>query len=301
MDLPSLRQLEYAIALADHRHFGRAAEAVHVTQPGLSGQIRELERRVGVELFERSTRGAAPTAVGTEVVELARRILRQVDDLVHLTAAHTGTVRGPLRIAAIPTVAPYLLPAIVQTIHEAWPDARLDIQELQSSEMVDAVERGDLDLGVLAVPFETRALHVEPLAREPFHLALPEGHDLSGDEPLALSALTDLEMLLLPEGHCLRDHALEACEIAGRVEHSEIHGASLATLTQMVAGGVGVTLLPACAITLEARPGTGVTTRPLDEPAPGRTIALAWRTTDPRSDLYGGLTPTLAAQLRDFI
>lgn len=289
MDLPTLRQLEYAVALGEHEHFGRAAAAVHLSQAGLSSQIRELEKRLGVELFERSTRQVRPSAAGRELIERSHQIIREVSDLAAAVARHQGTVRGELRVSAIPTMAPYLLPALVKTIGGQWPGVDLNLQEQQTATMVSAIECGQVDLGLLAIPVDTGTLHVEPILHEDFYLALPEGHDLSGSDPLPVEELADLAMLLLPEGHCLRDQALSACDIAGRVEHNEVQAASLSTLTQMVASGIGVTLLPATAIAVEARSGNGVTTRPLCAPAPGRTIALAWRESDPRGDLYSEL------------
>ena len=298
---PTFRQLEYAIALADHQHFGHAAEAVHVTQPGLSGQIRELERRLGVELFERSPGRVALTTAGAEVIERGRRILSEIRDLANAAAAHGGTLRGRLRLAAIPTMAPYLLPPIVRRMHGLWPYVDLEIQEQQTASLVEGLERGELDIGVLALPFETGRLHVEPIVDEAFVLAMPEGHDLVSDELLGLADLRGLPMLLLPEGHCLRDHAMTACEIAGRVERNEVHAASLATLTQMVAGGVGVTLLPMSAVPVEARAGSGVMVRAFHPPAPGRTIALAWRRTDPRAAIYRELLDVVGDDLAELV
>jgi LysR family hydrogen peroxide-inducible transcriptional activator len=295
MAVPTLRQLEYAVALADHGHFGRAAEASFISQPGLSGQIRELEERLGVELFERGSKAVTLTEAGADVVARARLILRDVDELTAAADAHRDTIAGRLRLAAIPTMAPYLLPRVVRMIRRIWPSAVLDLQEQQTAELVHEMENGDLDLGLLAVPYDTGSLHVEPLEDESFHVALPRGHELESTEPLPLEALRELPMLLLPEGHCLRDHALTACELAGRVEHSEVHGASLSTLTQMVAGGVGTTLLPTSAIPVEAREGNGISVRPLEQPAPGRTVALVWRTTDPRGNLYSTLADRLRA------
>lgn len=292
--MPSLRQLEYAVALAEHLHFGEAAAAVNVTQPGLSAQIRELERRLGVALFERCANGTNLTRAGEEVVGRAQAILGAVTELEMVAAAHQGAVRGSLRIAAIPTIAPYLLPAIVDAVQTAWPEARVVIEELQSKAMVAAAETGDLDLGILATPYDTGNLHVEPLADEPFRLALRDDHPLARGAPtVPLEVLTDLHVLLLPEGHCLRDHALHACEIAGRAEHSEVKASSMATLTRMVATGMGATLLPASAEAIEARPGSGISTRRFSDPAPGRTIALVWRPTDPRAELFASVTPSL--------
>lgn len=297
MDRPTLRQLEYAVAVADHLHFGRAAEAVAVSQPGLSGQIHELERRLGVQLFERSSRQVRVTTAGAEVVGRARAVLRDVDELALAAAAHHGTLRGRLRVAAIPTMAPYLLPALTHALHDRWPDATLELTELRTVDLVVAVERGEIDLGLLATPVDTGALHVEVIGSEPFLLALPDDHDMAGTDEVPVSALRDLPVLLLEEGHCLREHALAACEIAGRVEHSEVRAASLATLAQMVASGVGVTLLPASAVPVDARPGTGLEAVPFEAPAPGRTISLTWRPTDPRARYYAEVGSALTAPL----
>ncbi|MEM7142827.1 MAG: LysR substrate-binding domain-containing protein [Actinomycetota bacterium] len=294
MSRPTLRQLEYAVALADHLHFGDAAAAVHVSQPALSAQIRELEDRLGVALFERGTAGTVLTSVGHEVVDRARAVLGSIGELESTAAAHAGVIRGEIRIGAIPTVAPYLLPPIVDRLRTEWPDARIVIEELQSRTLLAAMDAGNLDLGVLATPYDTGHLHCEPLADEPFHLAVPSDHPLAeSTAPVPLDVLASLTVLLLPEGHCLREHARQACDIAGRSEHSEVRASSIATLSRMVASGMGATLLPASAEAIESRPGSGITTRPFSDPPPGRTIALLWRPTDPRRDLFAALVPAL--------
>ena len=299
MGTPSIRQLEYAVALADHLHFGEAASVSNVTQPALSAQIRELENRLGTVLFERGTTGTTLTTAGYDVVERAREILRAVGELEAVAAAHDGDVRGPLRIAAIPTIAPYLLPAIVEGIQTHWPDARVVIEELQSKALIADVESGNLDLGVLATPYDTGQLHVESLCEEPFKLAIRDDHALArGHASVPMEVLTDLHVLLLSEGHCLRDHARHACEIAGRAEHSEVKASSIATLARMVASGMGATLIPASAAAIETRAGSGVTTRDFEHPAPGRTVALVWRRSDPRSDLFMALSPTVQAGVK---
>jgi LysR family transcriptional regulator, hydrogen peroxide-inducible genes activator len=296
MDRPTLRQLEYAVAVADEGHFGRAAELSHVSQPGLSSQVAELERRLGVLLFERTSRAVYPTAVGQVLIERFRAVLRDVDDLTAVATHHDGALRGILRIGAIPTMAPYLLPPIVATVRRLFPDVRLQFDEVRTTQLVEQLAAGSLDLGLLAIPVETGALTVEVLAKDPFFLALPVGHRLSGDKPIAFSALNDLEILLLEPGHCLRSHVADACAIdplrsgPGR----ELHAASLATLAQMVASGEGVTLLPKSSLAVEARPGSGITTRPFRSPTPSRSIALAWRPTNP----YGGLYREIANDLR---
>ena len=259
MDLPTIRQLEYAVAVDEHRHFGRAADALHVSQPGLSAQIRELERRLGVALFERSRAATRPTAAGVEILGRARVVLREVTDLVHAAASHLDTVRGTVRVGAIPTIAPYLLSAVARHLHHAWPEADLELFELRTSELVAA------------------------------------DHDLAGAVSVRPDALVDVDLLLLEDGHCLRDHALAACRLAGSAEHREVHNASLAVLAQMVATSGAATLLPAHAVPVEARPGSGLVTVPLDDERAGRTLSLVWRPTDPRGAAYEASVEGLAA------
>ena len=301
-ELPTIRQLEYAIAVADHRHFGRAAEAANVSQPGLSSQVQELERRLGVELFERGPRQVLLTPAGARVVAAARRIVLATHDLVADAAARAGTVSGRLRVGAIPTMAPYLLPTLVRTVQTAWPGVEPELLELQTTPLADAVARGEVDLGLVATPYDLGSLHVAEVASEPFVLALPEAHPLAAtDAPVALDALDDLPVLLLPEGHCLRAHALATCEIAGRVSHGEVHHASLTTLVQMVMAGTGATLLPASAVPVEARPGSGVAVRPIAGSPPGRTAALVWRDADPRADRFETLVAPLSTAIAQLV
>lgn len=297
MERPTLRQLEYAVAVADHRHFGRAADSLHVSQPGLSSQIRELERRLGVPIFERAARQVELTAAGTEVVDRARQVLRAVNELTVGASMHSGTVRGRLRLGAIPTIGPYLLAPVTRALRTEWPEAQLVLQELQTRRLVEATEQGELDVGLLAVPVETGALHVEPVGAEEFVLALADDHRLAADDEVAPSVLSELRLLLLEDGHCLRDHVLAACDIAGPSDRRELHGASLSALTQMVAAGQGVTLLPASAVPIEARKGSGISVRRFSQPGPGRGIALVWRRSDPRADLYTTLAARLAEAL----
>lgn len=289
MTNPTLRQLEYAVALADHGHFGRAAEAAYVSQPALSGQVRELEERLGVTLFERDRRASRPTDAGTDVVGRAREILRLVDELVASASSRSGELTGTVRLGVIPTIAPYLLPALTAATRAAWPQVTLELEELQTGELVASVTDGSLDLALLATPYNTGKLVVHPMGEEEFVLAIPEGHDLVGTGAVPLEVLSDLPVLLLEEGHCLRDHALAACRLAGAVDHTEVRSASLATLSQMVAAGVGVTLLPTSSLPVETRDGSGLTTRRFRSPAPTRGIALAWRATDPRKPHFAEL------------
>lgn len=279
---PTLRQLEFAVSLAKHRHFGRAAERLHVSQPGLSGQIKELEERLGTALFERDRRQVRVTPAGEEVVARAQEILRQVDELNLSASLFAGRVHGRMRLVAIPTMGPYLMPAMTQAMKSRWPFVDLVLHEQRTAELLEDVRQGEMDMGLIALPYDTGELHVDVLGQESFVLATSEGHKLSGTMPAPLSVLQDAPMLLLEEGHCLREHALAVCQNLGSVAHREIHTASLSTLAQMVAAGTGVTLLPTSAVPVEARPGTGLVTRPLEGDGAGRTVALVWRRTDPR-------------------
>ncbi len=279
---PTLRQLEFAVALAKHRHFGKTAEATHVSQPGLSGQIRELEDRLGIPLFERDRRQVRVTPAGEEVVARAQEILRAVDEMNLAASLFAGRVHGRMRLVAIPTMGPYLMPALTWAMKSRWPFVDLVLHEQRTAELLENVRLGEMDMGLIALPYETGELHVDVLGEESFVLATSEGHKLSGSTPAPLSILQDAPVLLLEEGHCLRDHALSVCGSLGGVAHREIHTASLSTLTQMVAAGAGVTLLPTSAVPVEARPGSGLVTRPLEGDSAGRTVALVWRRTDPR-------------------
>lgn len=287
MDRPTLQQLGYLVALADHRHFGRAAEACFVTQPALSNQIRELERRLGATLVERTSRGPLLTPAGRTAVAGAREALRIVDELVESVHDDGGDITGPLRLGVIPTMAPYLLPRIVPVIANRYPAAELRLRELKTGELVTEVREGNLDLGLLALPLtDDRGLTTEALARDPFLLAVPAHHALADRRrPLTLDVLADYEVLLLEDGHCLREQALDVCKLAGARART-VHDTSLSTLAQIVASGSGVTLLPASAAPVEARPGSGVTTRAFRSPEPARTIGLVWRGSSPRAENY---------------
>ncbi|MEM7322479.1 MAG: LysR substrate-binding domain-containing protein [Actinomycetota bacterium] len=293
MNYPTLRQLEYLVALVEHNHFGRAAEAAHISQPALSAQLRELETRLDATLIERDRRASRPTPVGIEVARRARLILGELDDLMAVAGTDRDALYGTVRMAAIPTIAPYLFPTVTAAARVIWPDATLELSELRSRELVDAVDHGAADIGLMATPFDTGRLHVSTVIEEDFVLAMPEHHDLADGGPLPLSALATLPVLLLEDGHCLHDHALAVCRLAGASDHATVRSASLSTLTQMVAAGAGVTLLPTSALPVETRPGTGISVRRFEPPAPSRTITLVWRTSDPRGSHYEHLADRL--------
>jgi LysR family hydrogen peroxide-inducible transcriptional activator len=296
MERPTLQQLLYLVAVDEHRHFGRAAEACLVSQPALSSQIRELERRLGVTLFERGNRQVLPTTVGIAVIDRARGVLRDTDELVSAARLDPDGLRGPLALGVIPTMAPYLLAGLLPVLTAAHPSVELQLHELKTVEMLRLLREGALDLGLLALPVTGDDLVAVALAEDPFVLALPENHPLAGTDPLPLSVLGGLPVILLEEGHCLREQALSVCRLVG-TRAAEMQATGMPTLCQMVATGRGVTLLPASAVALEARPGTGLTTRPFVEPAPSRTIGLVWRRTSPHETLYRQLSALLSDAL----
>ncbi len=282
MNRPTLQQLHYLVALDEHQHFGRAAEAVAVSQPALSTQIRELEKRIGTLLVERTSKRVLFTPIGLELAVKARRILASVDELVQ--EGQRG-LAGSVRIGVIPTMAPYLLMHVVSVMAE-YPDSHVALYEHRTDDLLAELRAGAIDLALLAGPIVGSDLHSELLAVDPFVLASSTRRSSSGRR--ALLRLTDLateSVLLLKDGHCLRDQALSICALA-KGPTIDVAATSLATLTQMVAADVGVTLLPVSTLSIEARPGTGIRVQQFQSPAPSREIVLAWRATSPRAAHY---------------
>jgi LysR family transcriptional regulator, hydrogen peroxide-inducible genes activator len=294
MSTPTLQQLRYAVAVADLRNFGRAAQACFVSQPALSAQMRELEGKLRVQLFERTSRGVLVTAVGAEVVERARRILREVDDLCDAAQGGDGELSGSLRFGVIPTVAPYVLPGVVRRLGEAHPRLELYLREDRTDALVAQLLAGDLDLLLLALPLDRAGVDELPLYDEPFLLAMPDSHPLTRRKRCDLAAIADERLVLLEDGHCLRDQALAVCARAGAGGNAEVQGTSLPTVVQMVGAGMGVTLLPVSTVGRDAAPVQRVAVREL-HPAPTRTVGLAWRASSARAAAYRGLADLIRA------
>jgi len=291
--LPTLTQLRHLVAVADHRHFGRAAEACLVTQSSLSASIKELEGLFGRVIIERSRRKVLPTPLGEAVVARARAVLTEVGDIVDLVAASGAPLAGPLRLGVIPTIAPFLLPRALPAIRRAHPALELYLREDRSARLLEALAGGALDLLLLAFPYPTAAFETLIFADDPFWVALPDGHALAGRERLAPRDLAGYQLLLLEEGHCLRDHALGAGDPESPFARAEFQGSSLHTLAQMVDNGLGLTLIPKMALDAGIATGTRVIARPLD--GAGREIGLVWRPTSPRGEDFA----RLAAHFRD--
>jgi LysR family transcriptional regulator, hydrogen peroxide-inducible genes activator len=289
----SLRQLQYAIAVADSLSFRRAAEACHVSQPSLSAQIAQLEAAVGVRLFERDRRRVLVTPGGEELIARARRLLLEADELVSAAQRLGDPLAGTLRIGVIPTISPYLLPEATPLIVRDHPRLTVAWVEEKTAALVSLLASGDLEGAVVALGPDLGDLEREVVAKDAFVLATGDDHRLSRSaSPVAMDEIRDSEVLLLDEGHCLRDQALPLCQRAGARE-SSFRATSLSTLSQMVAGGSGVTLLPRLAVAAESRRGR-IRVRRLAKPAPYRTIALVWRRRSP----FGAALKPLAATLR---
>lgn len=301
-DRPTIHQLEYVVAVAEHRNFSRAAEACGVSQPALSAQIQEVEQRLGTTLFERSRSGVTVPPQAEPVIAMARGAIAAIDAVVASAAHQSGEIVGPFPIGIIPTMAPYLLPTVVAEIRRRHPRAEPVLREEQTDVLVRRIARGEINLGILADPVPADDLDVVEVATDAFHLAMNEDHPLSGQDPLPIGALADLDMLLLEDGHCLRDQAIEVCASVGSAQgrgNGSIQATSLATLCQMVAAGRGVTLLPACSIDVETRPGSGLTSRPLKDPAPHRTVVMAWRPSDPNRELYARFAEQISPAIQE--
>ncbi len=276
----NLRDLRYLVAVADKRHFGRAAEACYVSQPTLSAQIKKLEGFLGVQLIERSNRRVMLTPIGEEVAQRSRYILSAADDIVQVARAASDPMAGDLRLGLIPTVAPYLLPHLVPAIRKALPRLRMLLHEEQTAQCLDRLRNGTLDAAVLAVPVEGADGFAQAhLYDEPFLLALPQNHELGRRERTSLERLADARILLLEEGHCMRDQALDICKLVGASEEREFRATSLETLRQMVAAGAGITLLPKlAALSTSGIANAGaIRIQRFEAPEPERHIALLWR------------------------
>jgi LysR family hydrogen peroxide-inducible transcriptional activator len=289
----NLRDLEYLVALAETRHFGRAAERCHVSQPTLSTQLRKLEEYLGVALVERQPRRAALTAAGEAVVARARHMLRDADDIRSLARASQDPLSGSLKVGLIPTLGPYLLPRVASKIAKALPKLSLLLHEYQTAPLVERTLAGELDLAILALPAETRGLATRPLFDEPFLVAMPEGHRLAAKKRVKASDLEGEKLLLLEEGHCLRDQALEVCAHVGTDEQA-FRATSLETLRQMVASGLGLTLLPGLSAGGPFASARGLAVRPFAPPSPHRVIGAAWRRTSSRLDAIDAVCAIVA-------
>ncbi|MDQ3246166.1 MAG: LysR substrate-binding domain-containing protein [Pseudomonadota bacterium] len=290
--LPTVKQLQYLVALRQHGHFGRAAESCFVTQSTLSAGLREIENLLGVTLVERTRRVVRFTPLGTRIADKAVRVLRESEELTDLARAEGQPLTGELRMGVIPTIAPFLLPAMLPKLREQWPKLKLFLREETSNAACDALHRGQLDCVLLAIPFACGDVERAPLFDDRLFVVFPRGE--APPEPVIEPGNIDEDrLLMLEDGHCLKDHALSACNRPELRAEAAMMGTSLHTLVQMVDNGLGLTFVPAMAIEAGILSGTRVDARPLKSEHGFRTVALIWRRSSPREQEFQILATTL--------
>lgn len=294
INLPTLKQLRYLAAVAETRHFGRAAEACFVTQSTLSAGIQELEAILGATLIERTKRTVMLTPLGTDITARAHRILSQAEDLATVAAADREPLSGLLRLGAIPTIGPYLLPRVMPALRRAHPRLKLYVREDQTARLIERLAGGDLDAVLLALPFDVGELETRVIGDDPFWVACPPDHRFCGKKRVAADELAAEDLLLLEDGHCMRDHALAACRLRDSAASGDFQATSLYTLAEMVAAGFGLTLLPGMAVDSGLLRDCAVAVRRLAGPGARRRIGLAWRRSSPRGPEFEVLAGILA-------
>jgi len=290
----NFRALQYFVKLAELKHFSKAANACFVSQPTLSTQIRKLEDELGVSLVERAPRKIMLTPIGEDIAHRARHILRDIEHIKDAARRSGNPETDTIKLGIFPTLAPYLLPHVIPVIRRQYPELRLQLAEEKTGTILNMLDQGQLDAGLLALPVEDHGMEVEILFEEPFVAAMPSSHPLSEKQFIGLKDLEGEELLLLEEGHCLRQHALAVCELAGAHERVDFQATSMETLRQMVAANAGVTLMPVLSVKPPI-PSTGnIALRSFRPPAPSRTIVLVWRSSSP----LGGFLRKLAESLK---
>jgi len=295
----NLRDLRYLVALADERHFGKAAERCYVSQPTLSAQVRKLEEYLGVPLVERQPKRISITPAGEKIVERARRLLQEADAIVELAKSDRDPLAGTLKVALIPTVGPYLLPHVVRRLKRALPKLKLLLYEYQTAPLLEKLHDGEIDMGILALPVPMDGLDAAELYSEPFMLAVPADHPFAERERVTTQDLHGEPLLLLEDGHCLRDQALEVCSRVGAQESQDYRATSLETLRQMVAAGHGVTLLPELAAASPVGSARGLRIKPFVKPAPARTIGAVWRKSTTRGPAIEAIANAIRAAMKE--
>jgi LysR family transcriptional regulator, hydrogen peroxide-inducible genes activator len=279
---PSLQQLRFLCALAERRHFGRAAESCAVTQSTLSGGIKELEARLGVTLIERSHRQVILTPLGKEIATRAQRLLVDAEELVGLARNAHEPLSGPLRFGIIPTVGPYVLPSLLPHLGTALPKLKLYVREATTDALLGKLAAGELDVLLVAIPFALGDVETMEIAEDPIVVAMPRNHPLGYHQVVHRQDLAREQLLLIEDGHCFRSHSLQACRMADTVRNEVFQATSLRTLVQMVAAELGITLVPQIAVDSELASTSNVVVRPLSPDKPFRTLVLAWRSTSSR-------------------
>ncbi|MEY3466040.1 MAG: LysR substrate-binding domain-containing protein [Steroidobacteraceae bacterium] len=289
-----LKDLRYLIAVADTGHFGKAAERCFISQPTLSAQLKKLEEYLGVPLVERQPRHAILTPAGKDIVARARRIVEASDEVVEIARTHRDPLAGRLRVAFLPTIGPYLLPGVAPKLHKALPRLELMLYEYQTGPMLEKLRAGEIDMGVLALPVELDGLAARNLYDEAFVVAAPANDPLATKKQIKVDDLAGVTLLLLEDGHCLRDQALDVCSRIDVREKQDFRATSIETLRQMVAAGAGATLLPELATRGGYATPRGLVVRPFAKPAPTRRIGAIWRKSTPRSVAIDAVAKVIA-------
>lgn len=290
----NIRALQYFVKLAELRHFSKAADACFVSQPTLSTQIRKLEEELGVSLVERAPRNVMLTPIGEDIAHRARYILRDLEHIKDAARRSTDPEKGTIKLGIFPTLAPYLLPHVIPQIRRRFPELKLQLAEEKTEDILNLLDQGRLDAGLLALPVEEQGMDMEVLFTEPFVTAMPASHPLCSKQTIEMQDLAGEELLLLEEGHCLRQQALDVCALAGAHERVDFHATSMETLRQMVATNSGLTLMPVLAVKPPIPLTDNIALRPFARPAPSRTIALVWRSSSPLGGFLRELAPSLA-------
>ena len=290
----NLRDLEYLVAVGELKHFRKAAEKCFVSQPTLSGQLKKLERYLGVQLIERTTRNVFLTPIGEEIVKTSRIILADVASIENMVATYSDPMCGTINIGLIPTIAPYLLPLIVQPINEAYPQIEIILHEVQTDVMLEKLSEGTLDAGILAVPIEMKGLDEITLYTEPFYVAANNQHMFASKLSIKIEDLQDETLLLLEEGHCLRGQVMDVCSQTMTKERKDFQGTSLETIRHMVSTGIGITLIPQTAIDYKNLiQNASIKYIPFKKPAPARRVGLLFRKTSNRKVCFEKLAASI--------
>lgn len=293
--LPTLKQLQYLVALHEHGHFGKAADSCFVSQSTLSAGLRELESLLGVTLVERTRRVVRFTPLGNQVVAKAHRLLREAEELSELVQSHGVPLAGELRMSVIPTIAPFLLPRILPRLRQERPQLKLFLREEPSAAAIESLHHGRADCVLLALPFATGEVDVAPLFKDKLYVAFPQDDPRNPPESIPPSLIDENRLLLLEDGHCLKEHALAACNRPELRASATMIGTSLHTLVQMVDNGLGLTMLPEMAVEAGILHDTHIVARPLQSDHAYREIALVWRKNSPRAEEFKLLAQELRA------
>jgi LysR family hydrogen peroxide-inducible transcriptional activator len=292
----NLRDLHYFVVLAEVRHFGEAANRCFVSQPTLSMQIKKLEASLGVNLFERNNKQVLLTDQGLQLLEKARKILLLVDEMKDLARQSSDPFSGDLRLGVIPTVSPYLLPLVMSELNRLFPKLKIWLIEEQTHRLISELEHGNIDAAIMATPIEA-SFEYQLLYEEEFYFACSRANSLAKNDVIKMNDLSDQKVMLLAEGHCLRDQAMAVCQLARANDIADFTATSLETLRLMVQAGMGVTLLPALAVKNSKTPN--LVCRPFAKPAPSRRLALYWRKSSPKRECLGAISNVITTNVHE--